>query len=76
MEIRKKFRSEDCTQDCKAKLECCLISHSNQADFEIGRIVQKLKDLGVYDNTLVIFMADNGAQSKCTNYESVRVILI
>ena len=30
-------------------------------DQNIGRLVQKLKDQGVYDNTLILFCADNGA---------------
>ena len=30
-------------------------------DENIGRIVQKLKDQGAYDNTLILFCSDNGA---------------
>ncbi|MGA0409384.1 MAG: sulfatase-like hydrolase/transferase, partial [Limisphaerales bacterium] len=30
-------------------------------DQNIGRLVQKLKDQGVYDNTLILFCSDNGA---------------
>lgn len=34
-------------------------------DNQIGRMVQKLKDLGIYDNTIIIVTSDNGpAQSK------------
>ncbi|MCE4566702.1 arylsulfatase [Maribellus sp. CM-23] len=29
-------------------------------DMQVGEIVAKLKDLGVYDNTLIIFTSDNG----------------
>lgn len=29
-------------------------------DEQIGRVVQKLKDMGVYDNTLIIFTSDHG----------------
>jgi arylsulfatase len=29
-------------------------------DFQVGEIVQKLKDLGIYDNTIIIFASDNG----------------
>lgn len=32
-------------------------------DNQVGKIVQKLKDLGVYDNTLIIFSSDNGPSS-------------
>ena len=30
-------------------------------DQDIGRLVQRLKDQGVYDNTLILFCSDNGA---------------
>ncbi|CAN5371033.1 arylsulfatase AtsA [soil metagenome] len=30
-------------------------------DFNIGRLVQYLKDIGEYDNTLLVFLSDNGA---------------
>lgn len=31
-------------------------------DFHSGRVIQHLKDIGEYENTLIIFMADNGAE--------------
>jgi arylsulfatase A-like enzyme len=30
-------------------------------DYQFGRIIQYLKDIGEYDNTLVIFTSDNGS---------------
>ena len=30
-------------------------------DFHVGRLIQHLKDNGLYDNTLIVFMSDNGA---------------
>lgn len=30
-------------------------------DFNIGRLIQHLKEIGVYENTLIVFMSDNGA---------------
>jgi len=33
-------------------------------DKDVGRVMQKLKDLGIADNTLVIFSSDNGAQEE------------
>jgi arylsulfatase len=30
-------------------------------DYHIGRIIQYLKDIGEYDNTLVMFLSDNGS---------------
>lgn len=31
-------------------------------DFHIGRLIQYLKDTGEYDNTIIIFTSDNGAE--------------
>jgi len=33
-------------------------------DFNIGRLIQYLKDIGEYDNTLIVFMSDNGAAAE------------
>jgi len=32
----------------------------NILDNEVGEIVAKLKELGIYENTLIIFTSDNG----------------
>ena len=34
-------------------------------DKDVGRVMEKLKDLGIDDNTLVIFSSDNGANDEC-----------
>jgi arylsulfatase len=31
-------------------------------DHYLGKVIQKLKDIGAYDNTYILFMSDNGAQ--------------
>ncbi|SEG57140.1 sulfatase family protein [Vibrio hangzhouensis] len=36
-------------------------AHVNAADEGIGKIIDKLKELGEYDNTLIFFLSDNGA---------------
>ena len=36
-------------------------------DKDVGRVLQKLKDLGLDDNTLVIFTSDNGANEEFIN---------
>lgn len=33
-------------------------------DDHVGRLIQYLKDNGLYDNTLIVFMADNGAAAE------------
>jgi arylsulfatase A-like enzyme len=36
-------------------------------DHEIGRLIQQLKDMGAYDNTLILFVSDNGASAEQIN---------
>lgn len=33
-------------------------------DYHIGRLIQYLKDIGEFDNTLIVFMSDNGAAAE------------
>ena len=37
-------------------------------DFQVGRVVEKLKESGEYDNTLIIFQSDNGPTGQGRNY--------
>ena len=34
----------------------------DRMDQAIGRVIQTLKDTGEYDNTVILFLADNGAE--------------
>jgi len=34
-----------------------------QLDDIVGSVMQKLKDMGIEDNTIVVFTTDNGAES-------------
>lgn len=39
-------------------------------DYQVGRLVSVLKETGIYDNTLIIFMADHGVEpGKAVAYE-------
>ena len=40
-------------------------------DFNIGRIIKHLKDIGEYENTLIIFMSDNGAAAEDFYYHDL-----
>ena len=40
-------------------------------DESLGRIRKKLKDLGLADNTIVIFTADNGGMSASNQYRGI-----
>lgn len=39
---------------------CCCFRQVNYIDAAIGRVVDQLKSTGLYDNTLIVFSADNG----------------
>lgn len=41
----------------------------DRMDQNIGRILQKLEEMGVSDNTLVLFLSDNGAPSEGTMWD-------
>ncbi|MDH5380276.1 MAG: sulfatase-like hydrolase/transferase, partial [Cyclobacteriaceae bacterium] len=38
-------------------------------DYNVGRIINYLKDIGEYDNTLIVFMSDNGAAAEDFYYD-------
>ena len=40
-------------------------------DLEIGRLIQHLKDIGEYDNTVFIFLSDNGADGGQQDFSPV-----
>lgn len=44
----------------KDYIEALYDANLNYADYEVGRVLKKLKDLGIYDNTIVIVTADHG----------------
>ena len=39
-------------------------------DYNIGRIINFLKDIGEYDNTIIVFMSDNGAAGEDFYYNN------
>ena len=36
----------------------------DRVDQEIGRVIQQLKTMGAYENTLIFFASDNGASAE------------
>lgn len=48
------------------------ISAINRLDYNIGRLVDKLKDEGIYDDTIIIYTSDHGAHFKTRNPEYKR----
>lgn len=48
------------------------ISAINRLDYNVGRLVDKLKELGIYDDTIIIYTSDHGAHFKTRNPEYKR----
>jgi len=48
------------------------ISAINRLDYNVGRLVEKLKELGIYDDTIIIYTSDHGAHFKTRNPEYKR----
>lgn len=48
------------------------ISAVNRLDYNVGRLVKKLKELGIYDDTIIIYTSDHGAHFKTRNPEYKR----
>lgn len=44
----------------------------DRMDYNIGKVLDTLKGQGVYDNTVIIFMSDNGAEG--ASYEALPII--
>lgn len=48
------------------------ISAINRLDYNVGRLVEKLKDAGIYDDTIIIYTSDHGSHFKTRNMEYKR----
>ncbi len=48
-------------------LACC-----NRVDMNFGKLIQTLKDEGIYDNTVVIYTSDHGCHFRTRNFEYKR----
>ena len=48
------------------------ISAINRLDYNVGRLVEKLKELGIYDDTIIIYTSDHGSHFKTRNPEYKR----
>lgn len=49
------------TEERKMELYAGMVDN---LDYNIGRLITRLKELGIYNNTLIIFMSDNGAAAE------------
>lgn len=48
------------------------MSAINRLDYNVGRLVDKLKELGIYDDTIIIYTSDHGSHFKTRNLEYKR----
>ena len=48
------------------------ISAINRLDYNVGRLVEKLKELGIYDDTIIMYTSDHGCHFKTRNLEYKR----
>lgn len=48
------------------------LSAINRLDYNVGRLVSKLKELGIYDDTIIIYTSDHGSHFKTRNAEYKR----
>ncbi|MBO7178109.1 MAG: sulfatase-like hydrolase/transferase, partial [Clostridia bacterium] len=48
------------------------ISAINRLDYNVGRLVEKLKEKGIYENTVIIYTSDHGSHFKTRNLEYKR----
>lgn len=48
------------------------MSAINRLDYNVGRLVAKLKELGIYDDTVIVYTSDHGSHFKTRNLEYKR----
>ena len=48
------------------------ISACNRLDYNVGKLIEKLKTEGIYDDTIIIYTSDHGAHFKTRNSEYKR----
>lgn len=48
------------------------LSAINRIDYNVGRLAEKLKQLGIYDDTVIIYTSDHGCHFKTRNAEYKR----
>lgn len=53
---------DDYERACSARVMETYAGMVEQMDASIGRVLQHLKDIGEYDNTMIVFMSDNGSE--------------
>lgn len=76
--LKSKFKNYEVPGDLKGTLgdwriqmpsylACC-----NRVDYNFGKLIQTLKDEGLYDNTVIIYTSDHGCHFRTRNFEYKR----
>ena len=60
MEIAQRATAAENEIDDKTR---CALAMCENIDWNVGRVVTKLKELGLYDDTIVVYLSDNGPNS-------------
>ena len=66
-EVNRPLPWEDLTEEQRRFQATKMAIHAamvDRMDREIGRVIEQLKAMGVYDNTLIFFASDNGASAE------------
>lgn len=60
-ELVKKYEDKQLTKEANPAINPIYAAMVEKLDYNIGRLIAKLEDEGISDNTVVIFASDNGA---------------
>lgn len=65
-------RSTDIWGNTEERPTADFLAMTEYMDTSVGILMKKLDDLGLRDNTVVVFMGDNGALGRCWNHSPLR----
>jgi arylsulfatase A-like enzyme len=59
------FPNQELTEPAFRRVAACYYACISQIDHHVGRMIERLKARGLYDNTLIVFTADHGDYMGC-----------
>jgi len=69
-----RFKPSDKTASMETKRRALYDSEIFFVDYQFGRLIQKFKDMGLYDNTVIVVVADHGEGLGDHNHKFHRII--
>ncbi|MCK5222975.1 MAG: sulfatase, partial [Candidatus Aminicenantes bacterium] len=60
--LREQIRNDDFSGEDTNYLKYCYDSEIRFTDFYVGKVIEELKNSGIYDNTIIIFTSDHGEE--------------